>query len=90
MDNRSGWAKKVSYLVLAALAALALSACSGMYPNDKMWISQEKFAEAKTIYDATDSLALTRERLLESPTWRVPEANEAVYRLRKFYRLEQE
>ncbi len=72
---------------VVCILALAVSAC-GLFRNDRMYISDPKYEEARKIYDKTGSLALTEQMLLDSHTWQRGEINEALYRLQKQYRLE--
>lgn len=73
--------------VLALL--LALAAGCAAWRNDRMWIPEQKFEEARRVYDTTGSLSLTEKALSENPTWQHGEVNEAVYRLRKINHLEE-
>lgn len=74
-------------ILLFALAALSLASCS-LYRNDRVFIPQEKYAEAVKVYERTSSLDLTEQILRDSHNWRRAEINEAVYRIRKQFRME--
>lgn len=74
-------------ILLLALLLTATLGCS-LYRNDRMWISEEKYATARSAYDTTGSLALTEEALRESHVWQRAQINEAIYRLKKEYRLD--
>jgi len=82
---------KLQNLLLRSLSicllTLLLSGCS-IYRNDRMWISDDQYQVAQAIYDKSGSLELTREEL-KKIYWRHAEINEAVYRLKKLYHLEQ-
>jgi len=72
----------------ALLFILLATACGSLYPGDRMWISDEMYEQARGVYDTTGSLDLTEKGLRENPIWLRPEINEAIYRLKKQYRLQ--
>jgi hypothetical protein len=74
-------------MAVVALALVSAAGCS-VWRNDRMWIPEPKFEEARHIYDRTGSLALTEKALSENPQWQRGEVNQAVYRLRKINHLE--
>lgn len=77
------------HLLNCLLLTLLLTAAScARYENEKIYIPDEKYTLAKVIYDTTNSLDLTEKALRDNPQWNRGEINEAVYRLRKQYRLE--
>ena len=47
-----------------------------------MWIPEEKYKEARKIYNQTSSIDLTAQTLRESGQWQRAETNEAVERLK--------
>ena len=67
---------------------LLASACQIYEPGQRAYISDYRYDTVQEIYDTTGSLELTRESLREDPTWSQPEINEAIYRLKKQYQLE--
>lgn len=75
--------KKMRSLLFACalLASFVLSGCAP-YSNDRAYISEEQYLQARTHYRKTQSLLLT-ERYLEQQAWRRPQINEALYRLKK-------
>jgi hypothetical protein len=77
---------KSALIVLLALATLTLAACS-LYRQDRAWISDDKYRVARDEYNKTGSLLLT-ELELERLHWGGAEVNEAIYRLKKQYRLD--
>ena len=79
--------KTLCLALAVVLVALVCASCA-LYRNDKMYVSDVKYEEARKIYDETGSLDLTRQKLVESETWRRAEINEAMYRLRKQHHLE--
>jgi len=81
-------ARRVSAALLLFVLLTLTVACASMYPNDTVWISNEQFDTAKTIYSQTSSLVLTRQQLEADPTWSPAEINQAIYRLQKLYRVE--
>ena len=80
--------KHLKNLVLLLFLLFAAGGSSQSYPHDKAWIANDKFAEAQRIYDTTGSLDLTEDALDKAPTWQRAEINEALYRLKKLYRLD--
>ena len=67
---------------------LLASACQVYEPGERAYISDYRYETVQEIYDTTGSLELTREALREDATWSQPEINEAIYRLKKQYQLE--
>ena len=80
--------RRFCLMVLLALAMVSAAGCSA-WRNDRMWIPETKFEEARRVYDTTGSLALTEKALEENPIWQRGEVNEAIYRLRKINHLEE-
>lgn len=74
-------------LIIVILIVIAMMLSCSAYKNDKCWISEEKYSEAKKYYDKTGSLDLTMQ-YLKDKQWRRCEINEAKYRLIKEYDLE--
>ncbi|MBN1865929.1 hypothetical protein JW916_01435 [Candidatus Sumerlaeota bacterium] len=79
---------KTTCLRLVAILAILLTVSCSIYRNDRMWISDVKYDDARRLYDETGSLALTEQKLAESEKWRRAEIDEALYRLRKQHHLE--
>lgn len=77
--------KKIGLFLLLLIISLSIS-CS-VYLNDKCWISEEKYTEAKKYFNDTGSLNLTMQ-YLKDKKWRRCEINEAKYRLIKEFDLE--
>ena len=78
--------RKILCSILLALALLVAGCVR--FTDDKVWISDEKYKQARAGYDLCGSLDLTRTALEDDPTWTHAEINEAVYRLQKQLRLE--
>jgi hypothetical protein len=74
--------------VASLLALLAPTLACSLYRNDKAWIPEQKYAQAKRVYNETNSLEQTKTVLRDSHNWTRPEINEAEYRLKKEFRLE--
>ncbi len=75
-------------MCVLGMVLLILAGCMGWRRQDRMWISQEKYAIAERIYNETNSLDLTEKRLRDDPMWQQPQINEAKYRLIKKFHLE--
>ncbi|MFP4379841.1 MAG: hypothetical protein ACLFUS_04985 [Candidatus Sumerlaeia bacterium] len=73
-------------IVLILFAALSLGGCE-LYRQDRAWIPPEKYKIARQEYDRTGSLMLVEQKLHQLH-WQDAEVNEAIYRLKKEYRLE--
>jgi hypothetical protein len=73
-------------MIVLAIVLLA-SGCS-WYKNDKCWIDDNRYKKVKELYDKTGSLEIVRQTLSDE-LWRRCEINEALYRLKKEYHLEQ-
>lgn len=76
-------------LAFIALLLVMLSASCSLYRNDRMWIPQAKYDEALKVYQRTSSIDLTEQILRESHNWQRGEINEALYRIKQQYRMDQ-
>ena len=65
---------------------LAVAGCAWQQ-RDRCWISKSQYNEAKKLYDKVGSLELVRQTLIDN-NWLIGEVNEAIYRLKKEYRLD--
>jgi hypothetical protein len=70
-----------------ALYLLVLGGCS-LYRDDRMWISEDKYKEAETVYSEKKTIEATRTELDTRLGWRHAEINEAIYRLQKLHDIE--
>ena len=60
------------------------------YKQDRCWVDDSQYLKAKKIYQTTRNLDLVRRHLEDQRTWRPCEINEAIYRIKKEYHLEEE
>ncbi|MFH0794324.1 MAG: hypothetical protein V2A74_09870 [bacterium] len=78
--------KKWFVAILLSLAVFGSTGCS-WYISGRCWVDENRYTEAKRLYNRTGSIALTHS-MLEDEGWRRCEINEVVYRLKKEYNLE--
>ncbi len=82
--------KRFSFLLSLTIISttLFLSACVIYEPGERAYITDARYETVLDIYNTTSSLELTREALEQDPVWTRPEINEAIYRLKKQFQLE--
>lgn len=71
--------------ITIVIILLVLAGCAWQQ-RDRCWISKSQYKEAKNLYDKVGSLELVRQTLKDD-NWLNGEINEAIYRLKKEYRL---
>ncbi len=81
--------EKRCILVLACMVIFLVFLSCAWRQNDRCWISNARYEEAKQLYMETNSLDLVRQKL-EDRHWSIAERNEAEYRLIKEFHLEQD
>ncbi len=72
----------------AFILALTIFSTTACVTGGRTYITDARYETALDIYNKTSSLELTREALEQDPVWTEAEINEAVYRLKKQYQLE--
>ncbi len=69
------------------IIVLLATACS-WHQNDRQWISDAYYAQARELYLKTSSLEIVKQTLKDN-YWSQGEINEAEYRLKKEFHLDE-
>lgn len=80
--------KNMSRIIWAILLGMIILTIGCGYKDDRCWVDDYRYQNAKEIYEKTQTLDLVRYYLENQHDWRRCEINEVLYRLKKEYHLE--
>ncbi len=80
--------RQLFFALILATTFLLAGGC-GYKTEDRCWIDDYGYKQVKKLYEKTQTLDLVRRSLEDQHNWRQCEINEALYRLRKEYHLEE-
>jgi len=78
------------WIFVLLLFLLVVGAGCSVLKEDRCWVDDYQYLQAKKIYETTRNLDLVRRNLEGQHTWRNCEINEVIYRIKKEYHLEDE
>jgi len=79
--------KRFFWLLLVLAFILGGAGCR--LQEDRCWVDDYRYREAKKVYEETQVLDLVRRELKNQHDWRKCEINEVIYRLKKDHHMEE-
>jgi len=75
------------YVILIIVLIIFLMSACAWRATDRCWIDDQRYKQVRELYLETASLEIVRQTLKDN-YWTTPEINEAIYRLKKEFHLE--